>query len=92
MLLPGRLPRKLRGEAHPPDRRFSPGCREVVARIVAPGIGEALGGQSWSTPWRANGIIGMEARESGTDGYTIGLVSISAMASTCILPNISITR
>jgi len=61
---------------------FPPGgAADIVARIVAPGIGEALGGQVVvDNRGGANGIIGMEAlAKAAPDGYTIGLVSISAM-------------
>ena len=60
---------------------FPPGVRGYVARIVAPGIGDTLGGQVVvDNRGGANGIIGMEAvAKAAPDGYTIGLVSISAM-------------
>ncbi len=61
---------------------FPPGgAADIVARIVAPGIGDALGGQVVvDNRGGANGIIGMEAiARAAPDGYTIGLVSISSM-------------
>jgi len=61
---------------------FPPGgAADIVARIVAPGVGDALGGQVVvDNRGGANGIIGMEAlAKAAPDGYTIGLVSISAM-------------
>lgn len=61
---------------------FPPGgAADIVARIVAPGIGEALGGQIVvDNRGGANGMIGMEAvARAAPDGYTLGLVSISSM-------------
>ena len=61
---------------------FPPGgVVDIVARTVAPGIADALGGQVVvDNRGGANGIIGTElVAKAAPDGYTIGLASISTM-------------
>lgn len=61
---------------------FPPGgVVDIVARTVAPGIADVLGGQVVvDNRGGANGIIGTElVAKAAPDGYTIGLASISTM-------------
>ncbi|MBX6372822.1 MAG: tripartite tricarboxylate transporter substrate binding protein [Acetobacteraceae bacterium] len=68
---------------------FPPGGpADTIARLIAPGIGEHLGGRSVVVESRsgAGGIVGIEAvARSRPDGHTIGLASSGVMA---ILPGL----
>src|SRR5687768_11950858 len=70
---------------------FPPGgAVDLIARAVAPGIGEALGSQVVvDNRGGANGAIGAElVAKSPADGSAIGLFSISSMVlNVHMLPN-----